>query len=115
MSLKDLFEQRKYQEILNQVERFEKKGSSPSTSVSEQVDRIYYQSRALGRLGHHEKVLHLIIQNRERLSPIQDKRDNGVSIDEYSEKINITWNSFLGNHPEGNSQAFDDGIDNWFA
>ncbi|MFX1285046.1 MAG: tetratricopeptide repeat protein [Promethearchaeota archaeon] len=73
MSLKDLFEQRKYQEILDQVKQLEEKGSSSSRSVAEQVDLTYYQSRALGRLGQHEKALLVVTQIRERISPIQDK------------------------------------------
>ncbi|MFX1517324.1 MAG: tetratricopeptide repeat protein [Promethearchaeota archaeon] len=69
MSFKELFEQRKYQELLDQLE----KEKSPSIPLTEQIDRIYYQTCSLGKLGHNEKALRVITQAREQFGSIQDK------------------------------------------
>jgi tetratricopeptide (TPR) repeat protein len=72
MSLKELFEERKYQEILDQLDKEE----SLSISLTEQIDRIYYQTCALGKLGHHKKALQVINHARKQFISIQDKIDH---------------------------------------
>lgn len=72
MSLKELFVQRKYQEIIDLIEE----ENFHSISLTEQVDRIYYQTCALGKLGHHEKALQVITQARKQLTAVQDKIDH---------------------------------------
>jgi len=69
MSFKELFEQKRYQELLDQIE----KEKSPSIPLTEQVDQIYYQTCSLGKLGHNEKALQVITQARKQLESIQDK------------------------------------------
>ncbi|MFX1507801.1 MAG: tetratricopeptide repeat protein, partial [Promethearchaeota archaeon] len=74
MSFKELFEQRKYKKILDQIEKKE----SRSIPITEQVDRIYYQTYSLVKLGQNEKALQVINQARKQFLDItfQDKIDH---------------------------------------
>ncbi|MFW9906031.1 MAG: tetratricopeptide repeat protein [Candidatus Thorarchaeota archaeon] len=72
MSFKKLYGQRKYQEILDQLEKEDLR----SIPVTEQVDRIYYKTCSLVKLGHNEKALQVINRARKQFTIIQDKIDH---------------------------------------
>ncbi|MFX1255533.1 MAG: tetratricopeptide repeat protein [Promethearchaeota archaeon] len=63
--LKILFEQGKYQEILDQFTQLETQGDFAVLKENEQFECLYYKSRSLERLGRYEEALQVATEARK--------------------------------------------------
>ncbi|MFW9993897.1 MAG: tetratricopeptide repeat protein [Candidatus Odinarchaeota archaeon] len=75
--LRQLFEKGQFQEILDQVALLEEKGKLTILSLAEQVEILYYKSRALEGLGQYEDALQVVMLSHEKLT---SSEENGRKI-----------------------------------
>jgi len=72
--IKGLFEKGQFQEILDHVALLEEKGELTTLSSAEQVEPLYYKSRALEGLGDYEDALQVAKLLHEKLMSSEENR-----------------------------------------
>ncbi len=72
-TLKDLYENGKYQEVLNQLTQEDSQGIFASLPEDEQIECLYYKSRSLVFLGQLENALQVATDARAKVVSLNDK------------------------------------------
>ncbi|MFX0121768.1 MAG: hypothetical protein ACFE9A_20420, partial [Candidatus Hodarchaeota archaeon] len=72
-TLKDLYENGKYQEVLDQLTQKNIQGAFASLAKDEQIECLYYKSRSLGFLGKLEDALQIATAARVNIVSLNDK------------------------------------------
>ncbi|MFX0064268.1 MAG: tetratricopeptide repeat protein [Candidatus Hermodarchaeota archaeon] len=73
-AIKALFEQGKYQEVVNQLTQWEVDGLFDTFTEQEQIECIYYQSYALHQgLGQFETALQIVLAARQKYTTLTDQ------------------------------------------
>ncbi|MFX0185725.1 MAG: hypothetical protein ACFE95_21790, partial [Candidatus Hodarchaeota archaeon] len=72
-TLKDLYENGKYQEVLDQLTQKDNQGAFASLPEDEQIECLYYKSRSLGFLGKLEDALQVATAARANDVSLNDK------------------------------------------
>jgi tetratricopeptide (TPR) repeat protein/predicted amidohydrolase len=72
-TLKDLYENGKYQEVLDQLTQMDNHGAFASLPKGEQVECLYYKSRSLVFLGKLEDALQVATAARANVVALNDK------------------------------------------
>ncbi|MFX1335474.1 MAG: tetratricopeptide repeat protein [Promethearchaeota archaeon] len=72
-TLKDLYENGKYQEVLDQLTQKNIQGAFASLAKDEQIECLYYKSRSLGFLGKLEDALQIATAARANIVSLNDK------------------------------------------
>ncbi|MFX0092657.1 MAG: hypothetical protein ACFFBD_12915, partial [Candidatus Hodarchaeota archaeon] len=70
-ALKELFEVGKIQELLEHLSEKEVQGEFTTFTEDEQIECLFYKSRALEQLGRFEEALEIATSARESISPNQ--------------------------------------------
>ncbi|MFX1515429.1 MAG: tetratricopeptide repeat protein [Promethearchaeota archaeon] len=79
-TLKDLYKDGKYQEVLDQLTQKGNKGEFASLPKDEQIECLYYKSRSLGFLGQLEDALQVATAARANAVSLDDKTPILVSL-----------------------------------
>ncbi len=72
-TLKDLYENGKYQEVLDQLAKKDHQGVFASLPENEQIECLYYKSRSLVFLGKLEDALQVVTAARANVVSLNDK------------------------------------------
>jgi tetratricopeptide (TPR) repeat protein len=72
-TLKDLYENGKYQEVLDQLTQKDKQGAFASLSEDEKIECLYYKSRSLLALGQLEDALQVATVTCANIVSLKDK------------------------------------------
>lgn len=72
-ALKVLYEKGQYHDLLNQLAQLNKDGEYSLFPIANQIECIYYKSRALVRLGHYKEALDTVTQTHSTILPPEDR------------------------------------------